>query len=155
MNTTQTKKLYRSEEDRVIGGIAGGFAKYFNVDSLVVRIIFIVIALVSQVAPAVLAYLVAMIFIPKEGETKETNTGEKISEVAEELGEQAKSAAEAIKKRNTHAHRVRNIIGFIFIVFGLYLLFNRLFPNYHLGFGYLWPWVLIFFGLFLIFKRRK
>jgi hypothetical protein len=34
-------------------------------------------------------------------------------------------------------------------------LFNRLFPAYHIGFGYLWPWVLIIIGLFFIFKKRR
>ena len=39
--TSETKKLYRSREDRVIAGVCGGLAKHLNVDPLLVRLIFV------------------------------------------------------------------------------------------------------------------
>ena len=154
METTEHKKLYRSREDSVIGGVAGGMAKYFNVDPLVVRIIFIVIALVSQIAPAIVAYLIAMIIIPKEGD-RNKDTGEKISDAAHEFEEKVKSAAESIKNHHERRTRGRNIFGFLLIFIGLLFLINQLFPAYHIGFVYVWPWIFILGGLYLIFRRKK
>jgi len=36
-------KLYRSERDRMIGGVCGGLGEYFNIDSTIVRLIFALI----------------------------------------------------------------------------------------------------------------
>lgn len=154
METSQTKKLYRSGSDRIIGGVASGLAKYFSVDPLVVRILFIIIALVSQIAPAVIAYLLAMIFISREGE-EEKKPGEKISDAAQELGERAKSAAQSIKENSSIGDRIKNIFGFFLILIGLIFLINQFFPTYHIGFVYIWPWAIILIGFYLIFKQKK
>ena len=37
------KKLYRSSTDKMIGGVAGGLAEYFDIDSTLIRVLFIVI----------------------------------------------------------------------------------------------------------------
>ena len=36
--TDETKRLYRSKEDKVIGGVCGGLAEYFNIDPVWVRL---------------------------------------------------------------------------------------------------------------------
>ncbi|TDI93254.1 MAG: PspC domain-containing protein, partial [Caldithrix sp.] len=36
------KRIYRSQSDKVIGGVCGGFAEYFNIDALIIRIIWAV-----------------------------------------------------------------------------------------------------------------
>ncbi|MFA9430368.1 PspC domain-containing protein [Egicoccus sp. AB-alg2] len=58
------RRLYRSRTDRVIGGVCGGLAAYFDVDPTLVR----VLAVVSLVLPGpqILAYLVAWIVMPEE-----------------------------------------------------------------------------------------
>lgn len=38
-------KLYRSRSDKAILGVCGGLARYFNVDSLVVRLLFVLFTL--------------------------------------------------------------------------------------------------------------
>jgi len=35
------KKWYRSRNDRMIGGVAGGIAEYFDIDAVIVRIVFV------------------------------------------------------------------------------------------------------------------
>jgi len=40
-----TKKLYRSKTDVMIAGICGGIAEYFNVDSSLIRIVFVLLLL--------------------------------------------------------------------------------------------------------------
>ncbi|MBO4827402.1 MAG: PspC domain-containing protein [Prevotella sp.] len=57
------KKFYLSETDKKIGGVCGGLAEYFDVDSLIVRIIFVV--LVFGYGTGVLAYLLLWLLAPK------------------------------------------------------------------------------------------
>jgi phage shock protein C len=73
-----TKTLVRSRNDRMVAGICGGVAQYFGIDVTVVRVIVAVVCVITGGA-GILAYLVAWIIIPEEGETSmaENLTGEK------------------------------------------------------------------------------
>ena len=59
------KKLYRSEKNRMIAGVCGGIAEYFNIDPTLVRLGFV--ALSFMLGGGVLVYILAAIIIPKEG----------------------------------------------------------------------------------------
>jgi phage shock protein PspC (stress-responsive transcriptional regulator) len=41
------KRLYRSETDRMIAGVCAGFAEYFEIDPALVRLVFVLFALLS------------------------------------------------------------------------------------------------------------
>ena len=56
------RRLYRSRNERIIGGVCGGLADYFNVDPVLVRAIFVVTAFVA--AAGVLLYLVLWAVTP-------------------------------------------------------------------------------------------
>ncbi|MFW6289773.1 MAG: PspC domain-containing protein [Mariniphaga sp.] len=58
------RRLYRDPEHRVLGGVCGGLGAYFNMDPVILRIIFIVLAFITTGA-AVLAYIVLWIAVPK------------------------------------------------------------------------------------------
>jgi phage shock protein PspC (stress-responsive transcriptional regulator) len=58
------RRLTRSREDRVIGGVCGGLGRYFNVDPLFFRIGAIALALVG--GAGVLLYLAALLLVPSE-----------------------------------------------------------------------------------------
>ncbi len=57
------KKLYLSN-DKKISGVCGGIAEYYDIDPTAVRLAWIIITLLSGVAPGVIAYLVAAIVMP-------------------------------------------------------------------------------------------
>ena len=61
------KKLTRSRDDRVLFGVCGGIGKYFDVDPVIVRIIFIV--LLFTAGTGFLAYIIAIFIIPEEEES--------------------------------------------------------------------------------------
>ena len=63
------KKLTRSRTDRKIAGVCGGLAKYLNIDSTVVRILFL-IALISF-SFGFWAYLIVWICAPDEAEIQQ------------------------------------------------------------------------------------
>jgi phage shock protein C len=58
------KRLYRSTTQKMIGGVCGGLAEYFDVDVSLVRLIFVGIALVSLLLPMIVFYIIAWIVIP-------------------------------------------------------------------------------------------
>ncbi|WP_290850527.1 PspC domain-containing protein [Gordonia sp. (in: high G+C Gram-positive bacteria)] len=60
----QPKRLTRSTNDRMLGGVAGGLAEYFGVSSTLVRVAFVASLLLP--GPQVLLYLLLWIVIPQE-----------------------------------------------------------------------------------------
>ena len=59
----ETKKLYRSRNDRMIAGVAGGLAEYFGIDPTVVRLAFVVLALLG--GPGLIIYILMWILVPE------------------------------------------------------------------------------------------
>lgn len=59
------KRLYLSSADRKIGGICGGLGEYFDKDSTLFRVLFIVITALSFGA-AIIAYIAMWIIIPRK-----------------------------------------------------------------------------------------
>lgn len=60
------KKLYRSRTEKMIAGVCGGIAEYYQVDPTLVRLLWAGLTLATMVAPGVILYLVAWIIIPEE-----------------------------------------------------------------------------------------
>lgn len=61
----EEKKLYRSRDNKVFTGLAGGLGKYFGMDPSVVRII-LVIAEFLTAGLLIIAYILISFFVPKE-----------------------------------------------------------------------------------------
>ena len=57
------KKFYLSTTDKKIGGVCGGIAEYFEVDSLLVRVLFLVTIL--ELGVGLFAYLILWLLAPK------------------------------------------------------------------------------------------
>jgi phage shock protein C len=66
MNTS--KRLYRSNNNRMIAGICGGLGSYFNIDPSIVRLIA-VIGFFATASVVFWAYLILWIVIPEETTT--------------------------------------------------------------------------------------
>jgi len=67
-NTKQTKqkKLYRSKTNKVFAGICAGIANYFDMDTTLVRVIWLLTVIFSGIFPGVLAYIIMIFVIPQE-----------------------------------------------------------------------------------------
>ena len=59
------KKFYLSDTDKKIGGVCGGLAEYFGIDSLILRVIFV--ALILGWGSGLLLYILLWILAPKKG----------------------------------------------------------------------------------------
>jgi phage shock protein C len=64
------KRLYRSRENKIFGGIIGGIGEYFDIDPTVLRLIFVFIVLATGIMPGIIAYIAALFIVPKKTEEK-------------------------------------------------------------------------------------
>ncbi len=60
-----TKRLYRSTTDRMVAGVCGGIAEYFNIDPVIVRIIAVILLLPGGL-PGLLPYIILWIVVPED-----------------------------------------------------------------------------------------
>ena len=60
------KKLYRSTDNKVIYGVIGGFAEYFEIDPVLLRVIYVGLSAFTGLAPGALAYFFMAAIMPKK-----------------------------------------------------------------------------------------
>ncbi|PDW02542.1 PspC domain-containing protein [Candidatus Viridilinea mediisalina] len=65
----ETKRINRSRSERMIAGVAGGLADYFNIDPMFVRLGFIVLSLFNGIGA--ILYFVLWLIVPNEGSVEE------------------------------------------------------------------------------------
>ena len=57
------KRLYRSP-NRIVAGVCGGIAEYFELDPTLIRVVYVTLSLFSVAFSGVLLYIILMILIP-------------------------------------------------------------------------------------------
>ncbi|SRR5690606_15975537 len=143
------KKLYRSVRDKMIGGVAGGLANYFEIDPTIVRVLFVVSLFAG--GAGVLAYLILWVVIPEEPYvvTPPNTQTEEAANQAEPV-DPVKYYGEKIESQK----QKRSLVGgIILIVIGLFFLADELFP--HVDFGDMLSVVLIITGVILLINAVK
>jgi phage shock protein C len=60
------RKLYRSETNRMVAGVCGGLAEYFNVDVTLIRILFVVLAVFG--GSGIVLYGAMWLLVPEESD---------------------------------------------------------------------------------------
>lgn len=60
-----TKRLTRSSNQKVIAGVCGGIAEYFDMDPTLVRVGYVVLSVFSAGFPGVIVYLVLAAIMPR------------------------------------------------------------------------------------------
>lgn len=64
MSSSETKRLYRSRTDRQLTGVCGGLGAYLGIDSTLIRIAFVILALFG--GPGLLLYIILALVVPDE-----------------------------------------------------------------------------------------
>ena len=123
MNATQTRRLVRSCDDRILAGVCRGIADHFGIDVTLVRVITVVLAFFG--GAGVLLYLVGWAMIPEEGRRK--------------------SLVDHWLRRGSW----QPIAGFVLIAIAVSTIGGRLWGTGDIGF----PLFLIGLGAFLVFFR--
>ncbi len=125
---TEGPLLRRSRHDRVLAGVCGGLGAYFGIDPVLLRIAFIVLAVLG--GPGIIIYLIAWLVMPEE-------TGEVL-----------------VRRWTSTGNTAQLIGGVALIAIGGIILIDRVFPWYQ---RFAWPAAVISAGVLLIAyaARRK
>lgn len=59
------KKLYKSE-DKIFTGVIGGIGEYFDTDPTILRLAYILLAVLTALVPAIIGYIIASLVVPKK-----------------------------------------------------------------------------------------
>ena len=168
----------------MVGGVAAGFADYFNVDPVFVRLGFVLLALANGIG--LLFYVICWVIVPTQddGVAQQTPAGEHVVEEAaaagvdvaeeargagEQVAEEARAAGERIRAAGENVvNEVRDvaesgrghmIAGVILIVVGSVFLLDRFAWMFHwprwLSFENLLPLVLVAIGVRLLMRARE
>lgn len=151
-NKIESHRLYRSETNRILGGVCGGLAEYFNVDPTIIRIIFVLMAIFG--GSGLLVYFILWLVIPSKSSNSNLSTGE-INANIQDMKNSAEKFAHDIKKgqvvQNTNN---RSLWAFIIVILGVAFLLNNYGYYDFSELGRLWPVILIIFGLSLILRKK-
>ncbi len=148
-----TNRLYRSRKERMLGGVCGGLGAYFGIDAVIVRLVFVALAIWAGMG--VLGYLILWIIIPAEERTGATSQ-DVISDNVLEIEHQARNFAQEARSGFVGLSSVpaeRTIWAAVaLIVVGAALLLGNLF---NIPFSQLWPVALIALGVYLIIHASQ
>lgn len=162
------KKLFRSNKDKMLGGVAGGLAEYFAIDPTLVRIIFVVSLFAG--GAGVLAYIILWIVVPEEpfafaasnAGTGTTGAPDSASGADDQAGTGTGPADEGKAQPNyqqyyqamaEQKHKRSSIFGVVLVAVGLLFLLDNFIPRIH--FGDFWPLLLVAVGVGLLLNARK
>lgn len=65
MNTSP-KKLHTSSTNRVFAGILGGLGEYFDIDPVILRLLWVLITVFTGFFPGLIVYIIAIFIIPEK-----------------------------------------------------------------------------------------
>ncbi len=159
------RKLYRSIKDKMLAGVAGGLAEYFNVDPTIVRVVFVISLFLG--GAGVLAYILLWIIVPEEpfyfnmpkDKTQEETSGQSnYADPNENSSQQNYSStqndfAKAYEQQKQIQRKKRStFFGAALIILGFIFLADTWIPHIH--FTHFFPIILIAIGIGLIVKSK-
>ncbi|MFC1860531.1 PspC domain-containing protein [Chloroflexota bacterium] len=157
------KRLYRSRDDRMIWGVCGGLAKYFNMDPTIIRVIAILSVFLGSLG--IWAYVILAIVVPLE-DSMVTQPKEVIKENVEEMKETASEIGRDIRstlsgeegessEENSKRYRHHNAVGVILVFLGILFLLGSFNIFWWFRWSTLWPLVIVAIGVLIILSTRR
>lgn len=159
MNTTT--RLMRSRNDRMIAGVAAGVARYLTIDTAIVRLIFVLLALSG---PAFLLYPLLWLIMPQEpaegagvsqvfvatGKTQRLRVDAMTGETG---GPEQEVPINNVGGRPHHesqpANQGNRMLGYVLLGLGIFIMLQIIWP----GFTWLvFPAALVAVGIYLLRK---
>lgn len=146
------KRLYRSTKDRMIAGVCGGLAEYFEIDPVIIRVLFVVITLGAGVG--ILGYIILWIVVPEAMIVikDSSSVGYENINQNEENNMNNNTNFEMVNQEKFHKtnHSGRVFISIILILIGLLWFISNIVPG--VDFGHLWPLTLVALGLLILIR---
>ncbi len=141
--------LSRSKREQVLGGVCGGLGQYFDVDANLIRLIFIVLAVIG--GAGVWIYLLLWLFLPLEGESREPS--QSIRGGADEIVDRVRQLGRDARSSSSRRGRAPIVLGASLILLGAVLLLKNLgvWWTVWLRFDIWWPALVILAGVVMLF----
>lgn len=135
------RRLYRNKQNKIVGGVGSGLAEYFDIDPVLVRLLFVL--LTFQGGLGVLAYLILWIVVPaRKTDAELAMAGDGLTH-APTVTPRPETPPEVKVKRAT-------IAGGILICIGVLFLADNLIPAF--CFEDLWPVIFVALGAGLLWN---
>lgn len=149
--------FYRSESDRMLGGVCGGLGTYLGVDTTLVRLFFVILFFGSGIG--ILAYLALWIIAPSESSIdKDLTWKESFQDTTQNFGERAQNMGNEFTTAMRQPHPKAGVIvgGALIALGGLLFIENLNIGWLHwLDFDVLWPVLLIIAGGVILVRRTQ
>lgn len=149
-NASNFQKIYRSETNRVIAGVAGGLGDFFNIDPTIIRIIFIILTVFG--GSGLIIYIILWLVIPSQSALSH-DSQETIRSNIQEMKSRTTTFAHSVAGPGANRENSRFwwavgiiILGFLFLMNNFGLLDSYELHRY-------WPLILIIFGLAIILRK--
>jgi phage shock protein PspC (stress-responsive transcriptional regulator) len=142
------KKLYRSSKDKMLGGVAGGLAEYFDIDPTLVRILFAITLFMG--GTGIIIYIILWIVVPEfpYGIKEPVKPGEPIERNFNPFGDPEYSRRQQEKK-----DKRTMFFGILLVIIGMLFLADNFFPR--IDFEDFFPLLLIGIGTALLINVKK
>lgn len=154
-------RLKKSRTNRVMDGVLGGIGEYFNIDPVIIRILYVIFTLTTAFFGGIILYIIAMVIIP-EGDYKSSSTQWSDSSTHSDTSwsEQRSSSTKSEWSSTKSSRNGGVIVGIILIMLGGLFLINNILDYslmyYVRKYGeYFWGIALIAVGLFVIIMGGK
>lgn len=135
-------RLTRSGSDKIVAGVCGGLAEYLGIESVYVRLAFIVLLFASGIGIPI--YILLWVVMP-EGSGTAVPGNDVVQKNIDDLGETVQTGMDRIGRPGT--------FGIVLILLGLYFLLNEIGLLGWLGSALFWSLLLIGGGVFLLARR--
>lgn len=159
------KRLYRSRQDQMIAGVCGGLGEYLSIDSVWIRLFFLLLLFATGFGFG--AYIVLWLVVPEQGR-EDAPTSDIIQDNVQDMAERAREMGQSIQKGLQRSRSSDGAAqsaagtppGAIFfalacIFLGSFLLLKQLGLTWWLGMDALWPLLIIALGVALLVTRVK
>ena len=157
-------RLYRSRDDRMIAGVAGGLAEMWDADPALIRIVWALLVIFTG-GVALLVYIVMAIVVPEADDTLPAASRPTVASFSGDApppagpgwvspppsSREARAEARAAR-RAARAERAGTstgvILGGFLVLLGVFFLVRQYLPS--IDFNWFWPLVLIAVGVLLL-----
>jgi phage shock protein C len=137
------KRVYRSTTEKMIAGVAGGIAEYFEVDPVIVRAAFIILAFFNGIG--IIGYIVCIFIIPKAPVQIKSGFGQ-------EATQEVNAGIQPVDPEHRKEGR-RRVFGFVLVAIGVLFLLKTYFSIIDLE--TIFPVLLIIGGIWMISHQTR
>ncbi len=152
-------RLFRSEDDRVLAGVAGGLAERWDSDPALVRLLWVLLAIFTG-GMALIVYVIMAIVVPDEsvvypgGRPAASTVAAPVAPdgapvpLTRREARRARRAARRAARNGRDARPVLAVSGSVLIILGAWFLLREWIPA--IDFDWVWPAILIATGVLIV-----